>query len=197
MSLYLLALLLPLGVRPMPALACLKEDFSKTVKFRVCSLPLLWEMHRRARGFRTTKCYPSVVCSISRHFAIDFFPFVQHANGNGMWTRSRTCDFCEGRTGCTTRAVVLGAWYWGRGCGDKILQNEATLPSYSVGLRLKGPNVAAWATSVGVAFQEGLEGSDAPWRHMVLFCRAMGLVYPQMAIQPRIISNPQGINGNH
>ena len=29
----------------------------------------------QGRGFRSTKCYPSVGHSISRHFAIDFFLF--------------------------------------------------------------------------------------------------------------------------
>ena len=40
----------------------------------------MWKMKHRARGFRTTKCYPSVVCNISRHFAIGFFFLSNHPN---------------------------------------------------------------------------------------------------------------------
>ena len=81
-------LLLPFGVPPMlaPAFMLHTKTFSK---FEGCSPPLMWGMQHRARGFWITKCYPSVVCSMSRHFAIWFCyaSFVQFTNSFSIGDR--------------------------------------------------------------------------------------------------------------
>ena len=56
-----------------------------TAEFGGCPPHRMWEMPRRAGGLQITRCYPSAVRSMSRHFAIRSVSlFVQCANGNGM-----------------------------------------------------------------------------------------------------------------
>ena len=67
-------LLLPLGVPPVLALACFTVSHSMAVKVAGCPLPQCSPPLLRGKcSFWTTKYYPSVVRSISRHFAIRFF----------------------------------------------------------------------------------------------------------------------------
>ena len=63
---------LPLGVPPTLAP---HKVFPKTMEFGGCAPPhQMWEMQHRARGLRITKCYPSLVRSMSQHSA--FFGFI-------------------------------------------------------------------------------------------------------------------------
>ena len=42
---------------------------------------MMWETQHRAGGFRITKCFPSAVLSVSRHFASGFsFLSLRYAN---------------------------------------------------------------------------------------------------------------------
>ena len=74
-------------------------------KFGGCSPPLMWEMPRRTRGFWITKCFQ--VCSISGHFALGFFPFLEQASTPGV---SNTSALLRADTWLLVRTLKGDFW---------------------------------------------------------------------------------------